>query len=122
MGLEGWLGSTHVFSVALWAAALAVCAWRVGSPAPRALSVAAAVAAFAAILTGVWLLHRAPSLLTMTHMHVKAAAFVALGMLDHLLMRGGSWGSFAGRGPRAGALAVVVVTLFVAALAGPEAA
>ncbi len=122
MGLEDWLGLTHVFSVTVWAAALAVCAWRAGASIPRAVSVAAGLGAFAAVLSGVWLLHRAPSLLTMTHMHVKVAAFVALGLLDHLLIHGGSWGPLGARGPRVGAVAVIVAAICAAALAGPEGA
>ena len=120
MGLDEWLGLAHVFSVVLWTGALAGCALR---PAPPALVRAAAgFAAFGAIFTGVWLLHRAPSLLTMTHMHVKAAALVALGLLDHLVIRGTLRGPLTGRGVRVAAVAVVTLVVCAAALAGPEAA
>jgi len=122
MGLEGWLGLTHVFMVSVWSAALVVIAAGRGADVQRPVSVAAAVAAFGAVLSGVWLLHREPALLTMTHMHIKAAALIVLGSLDHLLIRGHRPGPLASRGPRVGVAVAVVLAVGAASLLGPEAA
>lgn len=121
MGLDDWLAVGHLAGVAAWAGGLLGPALS-GRSDSRLYRLLAGPGAFVAIFTGVWLLHRAPGLLTMTHMHVKAAAIIALGALDHLLGRGILPGPLAARGARVGVLVGLVAVAGAAALMGPEAA
>ncbi len=121
MGLDAWLGVAHLAGVVAWVGGLLAPALT-GRGGGRIHALVAGPGAFVAIFTGVWLLHRAPGLLTMSHMHVKAAAVIALGALDHLYGRGALPGPLKARAPRVVILVGLVALAGAASLAGPEGA